>query len=55
MNAVVSDLATTISNANLWAEIGHAVPLIGVAVLFALGYRIFRKLGNGVSKGKVKM
>lgn len=55
MENVVSALTTTISNANLWGEVAHTIPLVGVAVLFALGYRIYKKLTNGVSKAKVKM
>lgn len=55
MNAVVDSLSTTVSNANLWSEVGHAVPLIGVAVLFALGYYIVKKTTKGISKGKARM
>ena len=55
MENVVSSLTTTISNANLWGEIAHAVPLIGVAVLFALGYWVVRKTTKGISKAKAKM
>lgn len=55
MNTVVDSLTTTISNANLWSEIGHAVPIIGVAVLFALGYWVVRKTVKGISHAKAKM
>ena len=55
MDTVVSSLTTTLSSANLWGTVGSAVPLIGVVVLFALGFRIVKKLLNGESKGKVKV
>ena len=38
MDAVITALTTAISNANLWAEVGHAVPLIAVGVLFAQSF-----------------
>lgn len=55
MGAVITSLTTSISGANLWAEVGNAVPLIAVAVLFALGYRVVRKATKGVSKAKANM
>ena len=55
MTNVVSSLSTTISNANLWGEIANAVPIIGVAVLFALGYWVVRKTVKGISHAKAKM
>lgn len=55
MDAVITSLTTAISNANLWSEVGHAVPLIAVGVLFALGYRITKKATKGVSRAKSNM
>lgn len=55
MENVITELTTTVSAANLWGIIGNAVPIIGVVVLFALGYRIVRKALKGTSKGKVSM
>ena len=54
MDTVVSSLTTTLSAANLWGVIGSAVPLIGVVVLFALGYRIIKRLLSGETKAKYK-
>ena len=41
-----------ITSANLWAAITPAATTIAVVVLFALSYRVLRKLVKGVSKGK---
>lgn len=41
-----------ISSANLWAAITPAAATVAVVVLFALSYRVLRKLVKGVSKGK---
>lgn len=54
MDAVVTSLTTSLSSSNLWGVIGSAVPLIAIAVLFALGYRIVRKVLSGMSKGKAR-
>lgn len=43
---------TGISSANLWAAITPAAGTVAVVVLFALSYRVLRKLVKGVSKGK---
>lgn len=50
----VGDMVSTFSGEQLWSQFGFAIPLIGVAVLFAIGFIIVRKLTKGTSKGKVK-
>lgn len=44
-----------VTSANLWAQITAAAGFIGAVVIFAFGYRIVRKVINGVSKGKAKI
>jgi len=44
-----------LTSANLWAEVGNAVPLIVGVAVFAFGYYIVRKLVKGAAKGKVRM
>lgn len=41
-----------INSANLWGAITPAAATVAVVVLFALSYRVLRKLVKGVSKGK---
>lgn len=41
-----------LTSANLWAAITPAAATVAVVVLFALSYRVLRKLVKGVSKGK---
>lgn len=54
MNTVVSSLATALSIDTLWGIVGNTVSLIVVAVTFALGYTLVRRLMRGISKGKLK-
>lgn len=52
--ASVGNMTDVFSVSNLWDQLGFAVPIIGVAVLFALGFMVVRKSSKGVSKSKVK-
>jgi len=54
MEAFITALSTAVSATTLWGMLADAVPFIGVVVLIAFGYRIVRRLVNGVSKGKAK-
>lgn len=38
----------------LWGVLAGAVGFIAIAVLFAFGYRLVRRLVGGISKGKTK-
>lgn len=53
-DGTVSNLTNTFSLGNMWNQLGFAVPIIGLAVLFGLGYMIIRRSSKGVSKSKVK-
>lgn len=55
MENVVSAMSTSISAANLWTEIGHAVPLIAIGVLFSLGFYVVKRAVKGISKHKTNM
>lgn len=46
MEAVVSSITTTLSAANLWAIVGNVVPLLGIVILFALGFGLVMRLVN---------
>lgn len=54
MENVVSTLATSLSIDTLWGIVGNCVALIVIAVTFALGYSLVRRLLRGLSKGKLK-
>lgn len=55
MGAFLTALQTNLTSANLWGELTAAGAFIGLMVVFAFGYRIIRKLVNGVSKGKARI
>lgn len=55
MENVIASLTTSVSATNLWTEVGHAVPLIAVGVLFGLGYYIVKKATKGLSRAKQRM
>lgn len=55
MQAFITALQTNLTSANLWGELTAAGAFIGLMVVFAFGYRIVRRLVNGVSKGKAKI
>lgn len=44
--------ANGINQTNLWGAITPAAGVVGIVVIFALSYRVLRKLVKGVSKGK---
>lgn len=54
MEAFYTALTAAVSADQLWGVLTASIGFIAIAVLFALGYRIVRRLVNGVSKGKVK-
>lgn len=50
----VSSLVEQLTLSNTWGVIQNAIPFIGLAVLFALGFMVVRKLTKGEAKAKVK-
>lgn len=55
MQAFITALQTNLTSANLWTELTGVAGFLGLMVVFAFGYRIVRRLINGVSKGKAKI
>ena len=55
MAAFITALQTNLTSANLWGELAAAGAFIGLMVVFAFGYRIVKRLVNGVSKGKARI
>lgn len=55
MAAFITALQTNLTSANLWGELTAAGAFIGLMVVFAFGYRIVKRLVNGVSKGKARI
>lgn len=55
MAAFITALQANLTSAALWGELAAAGGFIGLMVVFAFGYRIVRRLVNGVSKGKARI
>lgn len=47
--------STGITAANLWSAVTAVAPIIVIAVLFAFGLKMVRKVVKGISNGKAKM
>lgn len=52
MTAVVSSITTTLSASNLWAIVGEVVPILGIVILFALGFGLVMRLVNRMKRHK---
>ena len=52
MAAVITSLTTTLSAENLWAIVGNIVPILGISVLFGLGFYLVKRILNKVKKAK---
>lgn len=52
MSAVITSIATTLSAANLWQIVGEVVPILGISVLFGLGFYLMKKIINKIKKVK---
>lgn len=55
MQAFVTALQTNLTTDALWQGLTGVAGFLGLMVVFAFGYRIVRRLINGVSKGKAKI
>lgn len=55
MTGFIEALSSTMTPDALWQALVGVAALIGTMVLFAFGYRVVRRLVQGVSKGKAKM
>lgn len=54
MAAFWTSLQSSVSADQLWGVLAGAVGFMAIAVLFAFGYRLVRRLVGGVGKGKIK-
>lgn len=52
MEAVITSLTSTLSVSNLWAIVGNVVPILGISVLFGLGFYLVKRILNKVKKAK---
>lgn len=52
MTAVITSLTSTLSAENLWGIIGTIVPILGISVLFGLGFYLVKRILNKVKKAK---
>ena len=52
MTAVITSLSTTLSAENLWAIVGNIVPILGISVLFGLGFYLVKRILNKVKRAK---
>ena len=54
MANAVTALTTAVAPSELWGQIATMAPLIGVMVVFAFGYRLYRRFVKGTSNGKAR-
>lgn len=52
MDNVVSEIATSLSAANLWGIVGSIVPILAISVLFGLGFYLVKRILNKVKRAK---
>lgn len=50
MGDFVTSLGTVITSAKLWSEVGPIAGVVGVLVLFKLGYNVLKKNVNNSTK-----
>lgn len=52
MEAVITSIGSTLSAANLWGIVGTVIPIIGISVLFGLGFYLVKRVLNKMKKAK---
>lgn len=50
MEAVVTSITTTLSASNLWGIVGNVIPILGIVILFALGFGLVMRLVNRLKR-----
>lgn len=50
----VTEIAKSITSASLWSEVGPIAGVVGVLVLFKLGYNVLKKNVNNATKATGK-
>lgn len=52
MDAVVTALTSQLSISNLWAVVGGVIGLVGISVLFGLGFYLLKRAINKLKRAK---
>lgn len=52
MTNVVTSLTTTLSADALWGIVGNIIPLLGISVLFGLGFYLVKRIMNKMKRAK---
>lgn len=52
MTTVITSLTSTLSASNLWEIVGNVVPVIGISVLFGLGFYLVKRVLNKIKRAK---
>lgn len=55
MGEFMTTLTTAVTGAKLWEAIAPAAPIIGVAILFSVGYMVLRKTVKGLGRGNARV
>lgn len=54
MSNTVTAFTTAVTSDALWGVVADAVPILAIAIPFALGFWIYRRLTKGIGKAKIK-
>ena len=52
MDAVITQLTTSLSSNNLWGVVGSVVPFLAISVLFGLGFYLVKRILNKTKRTK---
>lgn len=52
MTTVITSLTSTLSASNLWEIVGNVVPVIGISVIFGLGFYLVKRVLNKIKRAK---
>ena len=52
MEAVVTEISTSLSATSLWGIVGEVVPILAISVLFGLGFYLVKRILNKVKRAK---
>lgn len=52
MDAVITALTSQLSIANLWSVVGGVIGLVGISVLFGLGFYLLKRAINKLKRAK---
>lgn len=52
MDSVVTALTSQLSISNLWAVVGGVIGLVGISVLFGLGFYLLKRAINKLKRAK---